>query len=76
MNTTGASALIASLGASGAISGVLGGYLLMFPRRSVRILAFYNVLTVPALIAVGIWFVMQVIGGFGTSTDGGGGTRC
>jgi len=73
MNTSGASALIASLGASGAISGVLGGYLLMFPRRSVRIIAFYNVLAVPAFIAVGIWFIMQIIGGFGTSSKGGGG---
>jgi len=73
MNTSGASALVASLGASGAISGVLGGYLLMYPRRSVRIIAFYNVLTVPAIIAVGIWFIMQVIGGFGTSSKGGGG---
>ena len=73
MNTTGANALVASLGASGAISGVLGGYLLSFPRRNVRVIAFYNVLTVPAIVAVGIWFVMQVIGGFGTSTDGEGG---
>lgn len=69
MNTEGANALVPSLGASGAISGVLGGYLLMFPRRSVRVIAFYTLLTVPALLAVGIWFIMQVIGGFGTSSE-------
>ncbi len=75
MNTQGANALVPSLGASGAIAGVLGGYLLMFPRRNVRVIAFYSIVTVPALIAVGIWFIMQVIGGFGTAREvaGGGG---
>lgn len=73
MNTEGANALVPSLGASGAISGVLGGYLLMFPRRNVRVIAFYTLITVPALLAVGIWFVMQVIGGFGTPSEAAGG---
>lgn len=73
MNTEGANALVPSLGASGAISGVLGGYLLMFPRRSVRVIAFYTLITVPALLAVGIWFVMQVVGGFGTPNEAAGG---
>ena len=73
MNTDGANALVPSLGASGAIAGVLGGYILLFPRRNVRVIAFYSLLTVPAMLAVGIWFVMQVIGGFGTTREGGGG---
>lgn len=73
MNTDGANALVASLGASGAISGILGGYLLMFPRRSVRIIAFFQVLSVPAFVAVGIWFIMQIIGGFGTAREAAGG---
>ena len=61
----GHSLLIPSLGASGAISGVLGGYLLMFPRRGVHIWIFITIVTVPAFLAVGIWFIFQVINGYG-----------
>jgi len=57
--------LIPSLGASGAISGVLGGYILLFPRRGVHIWIFLFVITVPAFLAVGIWFVFQVSNGLG-----------
>ncbi len=57
----GANLLIPSLGASGAISGVLGGYFLLFPRRRVRVMIFYFVSEVPALIAIGLWFVFQLI---------------
>jgi membrane associated rhomboid family serine protease len=72
---TGGNLLIPSLGASGAISGVLGGYLLLFPRRRVRVLMFYSIIEVPALIAVGLWFVFQVVNGLGYlggSRSGGG----
>ena len=65
---------IPSLGASGAISGVLGAYLLLFPRRRVRVLMFYSVQEVPALMAIGLWFVFQLINGlgyFGGGTGGG-----
>lgn len=59
--------LIPSLGASGAISGVLGGYLLLFPTRGVHVwLFFFFVITVPAFIVVGLWFVFQVLNGLGT----------
>lgn len=59
--------LIPSLGASGAISGVLGGYILMFPTRGVRVWLFlFFVVTVPAFVVVGIWFVFQVLSGLGT----------
>jgi membrane associated rhomboid family serine protease len=61
----GGSLLTPCLGASGAISGVLGGYILLFPRRGVHIWIFLFVITVPALIAVGVWFVFQVVNGLG-----------
>ena len=57
--------LIPSLGASGAISGVLAGYLVLFPRRGVHIWIFITIVTVPAFLAVGIWFIFQVINGYG-----------
>jgi membrane associated rhomboid family serine protease len=56
---------VPSLGASGAISGVLAGYLVLFPRRRVYILFFQFVRAVPALVAIGIWFLFQVISGIG-----------
>lgn len=57
--------LIPSLGASGAISAVLGGYMLLFPRRGVHVWVLLGVITVPAFISVGIWFVFQLINGLG-----------
>jgi membrane associated rhomboid family serine protease len=59
------SLLIPSLGASGAVSGVLGGYLLMFPKRKVHVWIFLTTMSVPAFLAVGLWFVFQVINGVG-----------
>jgi membrane associated rhomboid family serine protease len=64
--------VIPMLGASGAISGVLGGYLVLFPRRRVRALIFYFLTEVPAFIAVGIWIVYQVIAGYLTPAGTGG----
>lgn len=66
------------IGASGAISGVLGAYLLKFPRARVLVLAwvFFYVTTfrVPALIALGLWFLMQLSSGLSTlGMDVGGG---
>jgi membrane associated rhomboid family serine protease len=57
--------LIPSLGASGAISAVLGGYLRLFPGRSVHIWIFFFIISVPAFISVGLWFVFQVVNGLG-----------
>lgn len=65
-----ASLLIPSLGASGAISGVLGGYLLLFPTRRVTVLLSYFVTQVPAFIAIGLWFVFQLISGLGMLGSG------
>lgn len=57
--------LIPSLGASGAISGVMGGYLLLFPTRSVRVLVFFFVTRLPAFIVLGLWILLQVANGTG-----------
>lgn len=64
------SLLIPSLGASGAISGVLGGYLLLFPTRRVMVMISWFVTAVPAFIAIGLWFVFQVISGLGVLGSG------
>jgi membrane associated rhomboid family serine protease len=61
----GANPLVPSLGASGAISGVLGGYIVLFPRRRVRVLWLYSVMEVPAVVAIGLWFVFQLVSGAG-----------
>ncbi len=65
---------IPSLGASGAISGVLGGYLLLYPRRRVRAIVLRGFLTeVPAFAAIGIWFLFQLIEGYmNRGAEGGG----
>ena len=59
------SLLIPSLGASGAISGVLGGYILLHPRRRVTVILFRFLTDVPAYVAIGIWFAFQLISGLG-----------
>jgi membrane associated rhomboid family serine protease len=64
--------IIPMLGASGAISGVLGGYLLLFPRRRVRALIFNFLTEVPAFVALGIWIVYQIVIGYLTPAGTGG----
>ncbi len=59
------STLVPSLGASGAISGVLGGYMLSFPRRRVHVWFLFSILSLPAFLVVGLWFVFQLINGMG-----------
>jgi len=59
------SLLIPSLGASGAISGVLGGYLVLHPTRRVTVILFRFLTNVPAYVAIGIWFAFQLISGLG-----------
>jgi membrane associated rhomboid family serine protease len=60
-----ASLLIPSLGASGAISGVLGGYIVLYPHRRVTVIMFRFLTDVPAYVAIGIWFAFQLISGLG-----------
>jgi len=57
--------LVPSLGASGAISGVLGGYILLYPRNNVRVIMLRILTTVPAFVAIGLWFVFQVVSSLG-----------
>jgi len=59
------SLLIPSLGASGAISGVLGGYILLYPKRRVTVILFRFLTEVPAYVAIGIWFAFQLVSGLG-----------
>ena len=59
------SLLIPSLGASGAISGILGGYIVLHPHRRVTVILFRFLTDVPAYVAIGIWFAFQLISGLG-----------
>jgi membrane associated rhomboid family serine protease len=64
--------VIPMLGASGAISGVLGGYVVLFPTRKVRAIIFNFLTTIPAVGAIGIWIVYQaILGWFAPAGTGG-----
>ena len=66
---------IPNLGASGAIAGVLGAYILLFPQGKVRVLQGQQVIQVSALIVIGLWIVLQFFSGIGsisTAADTGG----
>jgi len=66
---------VPSVGASGAISGVLGGYLLMFPQNRVKVLTRGGVASVPAIVVLGLWIVIQLVSQLGSiaETSQGGG---
>lgn len=67
---------VPTVGASGAIAGVMGGYLLLFPKARVDVLVifivFFRVFPIPAWVMLAIWFAIQVFGGLGTTGDQGG----
>jgi rhomboid family protein len=67
---------VPTVGASGAIAGVMGGYLLMFPRAKVDILliliVFFRIFAIPAWIMLGLWLALQFLGGLGSDPDQGG----
>ncbi|MCE0506981.1 rhomboid family intramembrane serine protease [Roseivivax sp. GX 12232] len=64
------------VGASGAIAGVMGAYLLLFPKARVDILVIlviiFRMITIPAWIMLALWLGMQFLGGFNSAADGGG----
>jgi membrane associated rhomboid family serine protease len=60
---------VPTIGASGAISGVLGGYLLLFPHNRVRVLTRGGVAAVPAIVVLGFWILIQLISGVGSIAD-------
>ena len=69
----GADSRIPSLGASGAIAGVLGAYLILFPKRGVRVLMARQVVNMPAFMVLGMWILLQVFSQISVvSGDGGG----
>jgi membrane associated rhomboid family serine protease len=61
--------MVPTVGASGAISGVMGGYLLLFPRNRVYVMTYGGVATVPAVMMLGLWILLQFINGFGSIAD-------
>jgi membrane associated rhomboid family serine protease len=66
--------VIPTLGASGAISGVLGAYFVMFPTNRVMVFLFRGVFPVPAIVAIGMWAALQVVAGvFGAGAGEAGG---
>jgi len=62
---------VPNLGASGAIAGVLGAYIVLFPKGQVRVLQGQQVIPVPALIVIGIWIVLQFFSGIGSVASAG-----
>lgn len=68
--------MIPMVGASGAIAGVLGGYVLFYPRARVDMFLFliviFRIIPVPAWLVLGSWFVLQILGGVGAGIEGDG----
>lgn len=68
--------MVPMVGASGAIAGVMGGYLLLFPRARVDVLVilvlFVTVVTIPAWLMLGFWFLVQLASGLANPVGGGG----
>jgi membrane associated rhomboid family serine protease len=68
--------LIPTIGASGAIAGVMGGYLLLYPKAKVDVLliliVFFRIFPIPAWIMLGLWFALQLFNGIASDPDLGG----
>ena len=60
---------VPSLGASGAIAGVLGAYIFMFPLARVTVLMGFFIIPLPALVVIGFWIVLQIFSGIGSISD-------
>jgi membrane associated rhomboid family serine protease len=57
---------VPALGASGAISGVMGAYILLYPRARILSLVFIFLLPIPAVVFLGLWFILQFLSGIST----------
>jgi len=72
----GPSSVVPMVGASGAVSGVLGAYLLLFPRAHVTTLIilgfFFRLVQIPAMVVLGFWIVLQLLNGLGSFGSSGG----
>jgi membrane associated rhomboid family serine protease len=72
----GPNSMVPNIGASGAIAGVLGGYILLFPRARVVtiifIVFFFTILELPAMLVLGFWFIEQALFGYFDLSSGGG----
>lgn len=68
-------AMVPMVGASGAIAGVMGGYLLLYPRARIDVLfffiVFFKIWPVPAWLVLGLWFAMQILNEISTGTGAG-----
>ncbi len=62
---------IPMVGASGAIGGVMGGYVLLYPRARIRTFVFLFFIDVPAFVMLGYWFLLQLFGGWAPQGEGG-----
>jgi membrane associated rhomboid family serine protease len=60
--------ILPSLGASGAIAGVLAAYLVYFPRNRIRVLLGFFIVSVPAIAMIGLWALIQFVNGFGATS--------
>ena len=69
----GTDSVIPSLGASGAIAGVLGAYLVLFPKRKVKVLMMRQIVHMPAFMVLGLWILLQLFGQFSVAGGEGGG---
>ena len=68
--------ILPNLGASGAIAGVMGAYMVLFPYNRVNAIFFFTIISVPAIVVLGMWIATQLFSGYGSlfaSTQGVGG---
>ena len=69
--------IVAMVGASGAIAGVMGAYIVLYPHSRIvtliPILFFFHIIEVPALVFLGLWFVLQFVSGLGSMAAATGG---